>query len=1123
MKEEAETSSKLPPKIIMMGGVGGSSTTMATTTMVKTISSSAATIPNLSLTTSNSSFSLNSSTPSKQQSDEILSTLLRMNNFDSISSIKDESLDIDLSACVTISADPSGIIGGNSLSSSDFWRVLDESAQTSQLDISNSSVGGGGNLNGSRESIQTSPSASCNGNSLLANDKNELKVVVKKEQTDFSGTFLKPSTGISFSPLKRSIIKPLQAEQQIRKEKSPTRLTKSEAGPPSLAPIMRIHQTYIKPQVDVPKLNNNTNANMLASQSVQQQQHLSPNKQQKDLMLISNQPPPLAALETSTNKGTVTATKPQPLPEPLYKCLDCENVIFRGSQDLSKHTNHRIIYKCPDCEREFDLETSLKKHLKTHRPIDARKDAWKKCPDCGKCLKLGSMWMHRKIHTENKKYGCEICGQKFVQKINLTHHQRIHTSEKPYECSECQKRFQERSHLQRHQKYHAQTRSYRCEKCGKMYKTERCLKVHNLVHLEQRPFACTVCDKSFISNSKLKQHSNIHTGERPFKCNYCPRDFTNFPNWLKHTRRRHKVDHKTGEMLENIPSYCSKKSTRTPKEKKTNEVKNTTTTTNSSNKTSNNINNNNTNVPVTTTQKSNDLNKINTNDVQQQQQQQQQQLQQQKQMLNTFSTAITTTTNSALNTAPTTVFTTISLTKPLVTVSSTTQIKSLNGPPPLAKVPAKRKKKQSPAVVTQISKTENEVSIVTTAANTLGKNFLVTSSSLQGNLPVVTTIAANSNGPPPLALVYNGKPINVIGTSITTTNTTNSLKTSQQQQPIKVEKAKRERKQPMPKQVQQVPPPLIIKKEFIEPKSEINITTHHEQQHHHQQSDQQTQLSQQELQQRIQTHSSQQQAPQTKVAFTDLHCLSITSAEELIMEQALEMEECGLYKATIPNNVDHHVMPNFAETDNAISSDSMADLHFKIKEEHHDMDLKLKTEEFETIKKQSMCSSLESSPFSSPASMEFAPSSTLNTNDFTANNFYLPPFTIANNQIISTNAPITTMRIEDDSGHTYLPQLITTNVSVPELIQINNNNQRYLKATTATTSSNNSNTGTNNANPSFINQLYLPLTVNAGPVLMKSNQALPSVDTLLFSNSKLGLFNNRNLPKQATTAQHNLS
>lgn len=391
IKEEAETSSKLPPKIIMMGGVGGSSTTMATTTtttMLKTIiSSSGATIPNLTLTSSNTFSVNNPPTPSKQQSDEILSTLLRMNNFDSISSIKDESLDIDLSACVTISADPSGIIGGNSLSSSDFWRVLDESAQTSQLDISNGSIvgggsGGNGGGNTSRESLQTSPNSSSNGNSSnTANDKSDIKVVVKKEQNDFSGTFLKPSTGITFSPLKRNIIKPLQAEQQIRKEKSPTRLIKIETGPPSLAPIMRIHQTYIKPQVELPKLNNN-NASVVSV--------LTNQKTQKDFSMVTNQPPPLAALDTSANKATtVTAAaaavaKPLPLPDPVYKCLDCENLVFRGSQELVKHTNHRIIYKCPDCDREFDLETSLKKHLKTHRPIDARKDAWKKCPDCGK-------------------------------------------------------------------------------------------------------------------------------------------------------------------------------------------------------------------------------------------------------------------------------------------------------------------------------------------------------------------------------------------------------------------------------------------------------------------------------------------------------------------------------------------------------------------------------------------------------------------------------------------------------------------------------------------------------------------------------------------------------------------
>ncbi|XP_061397573.1 serendipity locus protein H-1 [Musca vetustissima] len=1056
---------KLPPK--MMGGVGGSA---PTTTMIQcspTISSTSS-----RGTSATQSSPVSSSTPSKQPSDEILSSLLRMNNFDSISSIKDESLDIDLSACVTISADPSGMIGGNSLSSSDFWKALDESAQTSQLDVSGGGGGSGSASGGSGVGCSRSPpspSPSSNNSILNTSEKGDLGMVLKKEQTDFSGTFLKPSCGITFSPLKRCSKAPSTEQLHLMKDKSPTRIGKLEGpnqnnntgGPPSLSPIIRINQ-FPKPTLDLPRLNGGTVT--IKKESMTSSDQMA-------------QPPPLAALDCTVNKNETAPTKV--ILEPMYKCLDCD-VAFQGSQELANHNSHRMIYKCMECDREFDAEPSLKKHLKTHRPIDARKDAWKKCPDCGKCLKLGSMWMHRKIHTENKKYGCEICGQKFVQKINLTHHQRIHTSEKPYECSECQKRFQERSHLQRHQKYHAQTRSYRCEKCGKMYKTERCLKVHNLVHLEQRPFACTVCDKSFISNSKLKQHSNIHTGERPFKCNYCPRDFTNFPNWLKHTRRRHKVDHKTGEMLENIPSYCSKKSTRTPKEKKPNgtDTKNTTTTTPASQQNSASTTNLNGNNGI-------DLNKMDT----------------------TCDSGTNTATTLVASVVPlgTTAVTVASKTSVATTVANTVVVNNI-GPPPLAKVPAKRKKKVQPVAINTTIKTEKDI-VATTA------NFIVTAAQ---NSHIVNMSTSNGIGPPPLALVFSTKPMMVSGNMSPSTNATaasssinNSPLMPTQQPNIKVEKVKRERKQSMPKQVQQVPPPIIIKKEFIEPKAELHAG--HNDPHR--------------------TTQQQHEPPpqqQAKTPFPDLHCLSITSAEELIMEQALEMEECGLYKPT--SAAATTVMPTFAETDNAISSESVANMHFKIKEEHHDMDLK--TEDYDSIKKS--ISSLESSPFSSPASMEFATSQT-SANDFNpTNTFYLPQFTITNNQIISNNSPTIagSMKVEDSNNATtaatrQVRQLVATNINgVPELIQLTNSsggNSRFVKSNMVSNVNNSSSTTGNDNTSSFINQLYLPLTVNAGPVLMKSHQALPSVDTLLFSHSKLALFNNRNLPKQATTAQHNLS
>lgn len=365
---------KLPPK--MMGGVGGSSA--PTTTMIQCSPTISSTSSRGASATQSSPVS--SSTPSKQPSDEILSSLLRMNNFDSISSIKDESLDIDLSACVTISADPSGMIGGNSLSSSDFWKALDESAQTSQLDVSGGGVSGtasGGSVVGGVRS-PPSPSPSSNNSILNTSDKSDLGNVVKKEQTDFSGTFLKPSCGITFSPLKRCIKSSGPEQLHMLKDKSPTRFTKLEGqninGPPLLSPIIRLNQ-FPKPSVDVPRLNGNTNINTISSGTVTiKKESITTNEH-------FVQPPPLAALDCTVNKNEAAPAKI--ILEPLYKCLDCD-VAFQDSQELANHNNHRIIYKCMECEREFDSEPSLKKHLKTHRPIDARKDAWKKCPDCGK-------------------------------------------------------------------------------------------------------------------------------------------------------------------------------------------------------------------------------------------------------------------------------------------------------------------------------------------------------------------------------------------------------------------------------------------------------------------------------------------------------------------------------------------------------------------------------------------------------------------------------------------------------------------------------------------------------------------------------------------------------------------
>jgi len=107
-----------------------------------------------------------------------------------------------------------------------------------------------------------------------------------------------------------------------------------------------------------------------------------------------------------------------------------------------------------------------------------------------------------------KNLECEYCEERFAYELNLNKHKRIHIEEKPYGCTDCGEKFAKKTSLKLHRAN--KNKRFKCDVCGFAFGVYSALKIHKLTHLAEKPFQCEICPKQFIQHTNLVKHIEIY-------------------------------------------------------------------------------------------------------------------------------------------------------------------------------------------------------------------------------------------------------------------------------------------------------------------------------------------------------------------------------------------------------------------------------------------------------------------------------------------------------------------------------------------------------------------------------------------------------------------------------------
>ncbi|XP_077985078.1 histone H4 transcription factor-like [Glandiceps talaboti] len=126
---------------------------------------------------------------------------------------------------------------------------------------------------------------------------------------------------------------------------------------------------------------------------------------------------------------------------------------------------------------------------------------------------------HLRSHTQEKRYGCFVCGGLFYNRTKFVDHldRQLAVELQKFQCSHCSKTFSTERLLRDHMRCHVN--HYKCPFCDMTCPSPSSLKAHiKFRHTEEKPHKCELCGYGCKSAYDLRRHMDSHNAAIVFKC-----------------------------------------------------------------------------------------------------------------------------------------------------------------------------------------------------------------------------------------------------------------------------------------------------------------------------------------------------------------------------------------------------------------------------------------------------------------------------------------------------------------------------------------------------------------------------------------------------------------------------